>query len=40
MKIWHDHSTVEGLITLQVSVVFMYDTKTYLTAEESRQQLY
>ena len=36
LKIWHDHSTVEGHSTLLVSVAFMYNTNTYLTAEESR----
>ena len=35
MKIWHDHSTVEGHSTLLVSVAFMYNININRTPSSS-----
>ena len=34
MTTWHDHSDVLGHSYYLITVWFMYDTETYLTAEE------
>ena len=35
VKIWHDHSVLNGHNTFIISIAFLYDTAVYLTEKES-----